>query len=766
MKKCNILSIMLTLLFLMQTSAAKPEVVIFRNSSSYSRQLSSKVTSYLSSKAKVTIKGVASSATVAAVAATKPAAIIALDDVSARSIQRSGSKGIPVIVGTDTKNYNALKSLGATFAERFSVDSTLTLALRETALNSVTFLYIEKDRGTISRTATRCRAREISVQHIAIADDSESSIIEALNKVSATSSLLYIPWNKKIHSVLKSNPHLLNTVASNSKAIISTSGSIVSLFKGNAHVFSIQRDIATVSAHIAETAAKAINSGTSNSGASKLFESAKLIRYLKRSGNVIGFSSESGKRAHKRAIAAAAKIKQLPDPIDVTTPANKSDTTTIKMVSATKDSTIVDTSWAEQALTKKKQDLTKKKPTIQKKSPQKRVVQKVVIDTTFITVTDEITNIFSEITPSLQLTGVAKKGDTFPLIHEDGEYLCINAWGKKGYIHSSSIEHKEISEIEVDVDTVVEESITKSEMTSEDYLEEYLILIIVSASLAMLLFITLLISSLKKRAIRKKLLYGRSALLLSKKPAKVLISDSAGETTTLSKFLKSLEVYLSPVKSLSSFQKYLAKHLPDLILVDWNMNHEIASIIKEQLSKYRLSSATTVLFYNVPDDDRAELTSGFGQATIYLHSDFPSVEKMELMLGEEKTTPLSKVKQNSDSHLYGVLGHSHLEEIIQLLGTSQKSGCLVVEDETPFAVIFFMNGFIVDATTRTGTKGTQAIFEALLMTEGSFNFILNRQTNAYTMQLSAIQLLMEWSQYQDQMLAIQAQQQAKQNSQE
>lgn len=748
MKFNKVLSLLIATLFVVQSIAAKPEVIIFKNSSAHSKKICSQVQSYLNKRAKITIKGVATSSTITSVTATKPAAIVALDDVSARSIQRSGSNGIPVIIGTDTKNFNAFKSLGATFADKFTVDSALTLALNETSLNSVAFLYIQKERGTISRTASRCRARGITVQHIAIPDESEASITETLQNLSTTSSILYISWNKKLHSVLKNNTTLLNKVATNSKAIISTSGSIVSLFRNKAHVFSIQRDAATLSAYIAEATAKAINSGFSNSGSSRLFESAKLIRYIKRSGNVIGFSSEFGKRVHNRAISATSRIKQLPDPpkkLAQNTPEKPSPQIQSKAVKTESDTTQFDTSWAKAEQAKKKEQKTKKKIK-QKKNPPK----KVTIDTVYVTVTDDMTNIFSSISPSLKLTGVAKKGDTFSLIKKEGEYLCIKAWGKKGYIHSSSIE---VKEVEVAVDSVGETVVTKAKMTPEQYLEEYLVIISIACSLCIIIIVSLILSLIRKKATRKKLLYGRSALLLSKKPQKVLISDNTGETTTLANFLKSLEVYLSPVTSLSSFQKYLAKHMPDLILVDWNMNHEIESIIKEQLSKYRLSSATTVLFYNVPDEDRTQLSSGFGQATIYLHDDFPSVEKVELILGEEKTAPLSKMKQNSDSHLYGVLGNSHLEEIIQLLGTSQKSGCLVVEDETPFAVIFFMNGFIVDATTRTGTKGIQAIFEALLLTEGSFNFILNRQTNAYTMQMSAMQLLMEWSQYQDHMLA-------------
>lgn len=721
-------------------SAAKPEVIIFKGSNG---SLSKSVQRYLSANAKVTTKGVATSSTVASLVQSKPAAIISLDNTSSRTLKRNNTGGIPVIIATDAKQFGSLNSVGATFASQFYVDSVLALAYNDAGVSSVTFLYVAKDRGAISRTASRCRARGLTVKHHVIADETPEVIKSTLQTLKASNSLVYVVRNKALLNSFKNQSNLVTQMAANVKAIVTTSSSISSFFRKKAHIYSIQEDTPTLSALIAEATARAINSGHSDKGRSKLLKGAKLFHYVKGSGKTISISSTESKKLQARANSAVARIRQLPDlaeekVVTTTTTAEDKKIDSLTLAAAAMkvpEKKVVDSTLIKAAA----------KQEAEKKSTKKWLKPKPKYDTTYVTVTEEATNIFSTIAPKLTLIGVAKKGDTFELLGKKDEYLRIKAWGRRGYIHENSIVVKEVPKPEVVVEKEPELS-DKEKIRA--IVKEYFVVISIGLSLALILFVALIIRFIKKRIERKRLLYSRSALLLSKKAKKIIISDKTGETSTLKAFLKQLDIHLTPVTSLHSFQERMIKHMPDLIIVDWTMEHTVASVIKDQLSKYRLSSATTLIFFNVPDKDRLFLSDGFGQATVYLHDEFPSVEKTELILGEEKSTPIANIKKQ-DSHLAGVLGNSHLEDIIQLLGTSQKSGCLVVEDEDPYAVIFFMNGIIVDAITREGTPGRAAIFNALQMTEGSFYFMLNRQANEQTMQLSTMQLLMEWSQYQD-----------------
>lgn len=736
MTKYKLFILFITLIVL-ATVAAKPEVYFYRNNSSQAKALQSKIVRHLQGRVTVLSKGIATSSAVESAKQKQPAAVIVLDNVSARSFRRNGPGSVPVVIATDTKNFGALKSIGATYADKFRVDSVLCEAAQQSKVQTVTFLYIASDRGKISRTASRCRARGIAVKHVSIPDTSFFQIQSTIKGMKNTGSLVYIAWNKKLIEVLQKNTQLTADLAHKSKALISTSNSILNPFKQKATTFLIQRDIRTLAALIAEATAKAVNSGRSSSGSSKLIESAMLIRYTKQNGKAIASTSDEGKAQLARTKAAVSRIKIIV-PKEVAKPEIKIKETA-KDTIVKKDILDEDTSWADE---KKKAAQAKKKATLakQKKSPnRKRVPQVPKTDTAFVTVTEEVTNIFSQLEPELKLIGVARKGDTFTLLDTVGAYLCINAWGQKGYIHSSSIKVQQPKPIVVEVE----------EPQWKQFIKQYFLYITITLSLIFVSILTLIIRAIQKGKKRVSSLYTRSALLLSKYPKKVQISSKDESSTfPLAKFLRSLEIMLTPVTSISSFQESMAQHMPDLFIVDWNMDHRIADIIKEQLSKYRLSSATTLLFYHVPDKDRLLLSSGFGQATVYLHSDFPSIEKMELILGEEEHST-ETLKEKSDSHLSGALGDSHLEDIIQLLGTSQKSGCLVIEDSDPFAVIYFMNGTIVDAMTRDGKTGQEAIFESLLLSEGVFYFMLNREAPEQTMQLHAMQLLMEWSQYQD-----------------
>lgn len=736
------------LLFLtIKTWAAKPEVVIFKDKSSNAQSITTQVKKYLAKRVSISQRGIATESAVQKLSNNPPAAVIVLDNTSARSFKRVGTKGIPLIVATDAKNYASLKGLGATFADKFRVDSTLSMALTESQAKNITFLYIAKNRSAISRTATQCRARGITVSHIPIKDETPEEIKKSITSISDKETLLYIVWNKSLYETLTLNPDLTTHISAKTKAIISTSSSIINHFKKKAHTFIIQRDIPTLAALISEATAKAVNSNYSNPSRSLLIESAALVRYMKHTGKTIILLSQEGQKRHNRAISAVTSIKTLPEPPKNTiTPDTAVSKVAIVDTIKSKEAGF-DTSWAIEDSTKKAIALnTKKSKPLPKttKTLNKSPKTSVKVDTTYITVTEDITNIFSSISPALTLVGVARKGDTFPLLKEEGEYLCIDAWGKQGYILSSSIAIKEEALPE-------NEAVASRKDEIKLFLKNNFVVVSIGSSLLLILFVSLIISLIQKGRARRKLIYLRSALILSKKPKRIVVSDKTGATTTLEKFLRKLEIQLSPVTTISYFQKRMIEHMPDLLIVDWNMDHKIADIIKEQLSKYRLSSATTLIFYHVPDKDRLKLSSGFGQSTVYLHDEIPSVEKIELILGEEKETTLANTEK-INSHLSGVLGNSHLEDIIQLLGSSQKSGCLVVEDEDPFAVIFFERGIIVDAMTKDGTVNREAIFECLRLTEGNFYFMLNRESAEQTMYLQTMQLLLEWSQHQDSQL--------------
>jgi len=83
--------------------------------------------------------------------------------------------------------------------------------------------------------------------------------------------------------------------------------------------------------------------------------------------------------------------------------------------------------------------------------------------------------------------------------------------------------------------------------------------------------------------------------------------------------------------------------------------------------------------------------------------------------------------------------------VLQFIEIGSKTGCLLIETERPFGLIYFLNGRIIYAATAQEIIGKEAVFMILNLKNGNFRFILNRKPKSSNANLSTLEVLMEWT---------------------
>ena len=106
-------------------------------------------------------------------------------------------------------------------------------------------------------------------------------------------------------------------------------------------------------------------------------------------------------------------------------------------------------------------------------------------------------------------------------------------------------------------------------------------------------------------------------------------------------------------------------------------------------------------------------------------------------------------KIGEGSALEGDISESNLPEILQFIEMGKKTGCLQFEDATPLGIIYFTQGRIVHAAATDSTTGREALNYILGLKKGNFRFILDKQPRVSDLDLSTLEVLMEWTRIED-----------------
>ena len=157
------------------------------------------------------------------------------------------------------------------------------------------------------------------------------------------------------------------------------------------------------------------------------------------------------------------------------------------------------------------------------------------------------------------------------------------------------------------------------------------------------------------------------------------------------------------------------------------------------------------IFYNVPDPSQVTPSTVLPEVS-YLGLTFSDRDLFKLVtpvisgtVRKKKVVPRKKAAQPHSSALEGKIEDGNLMEVIQFIEIGSKTGCLLIATSTgPFGIIYFMDGRIVYSAAENA-QGKDAVFSILSLKEGQFQFALNKRPKSTNVNMSALEVLMEWT---------------------
>jgi hypothetical protein len=343
----------------------------------------------------------------------------------------------------------------------------------------------------------------------------------------------------------------------------------------------------------------------------------------------------------------------------------------------------------------------------------------------FFQIADKKAVIYSLSTTGAPVVAEAKKGDFFPLLEEAGTWCKIALQDTTGWIERAA-------------GAIV--STPKSGINDE-------LLIVVIAAILIAVTTAVILTIVVRRKTRTKSQKGDRfrSLIIAKTtpPIHCIISD---KTLSMEKYLNAIGCAVKSLHILSGAQKVISRFPPDVVFIDWNITDDIPGMIEALFSGFDETKLPLAIFYNVPDVSDVPLIPILFRA-YYLGRSFSDHDISKLI------TPamLSRTSQKSSaaSALEGDIAEGNLPEIMQFIEIGKKSGCLLIETDSPLGMIYFAQGRIIHAAAANNVTGRDAINILLNLKHGKFRFLLNKEPKTSDLNLSTLEVLMEWTKTED-----------------
>ncbi|MDG5814933.1 DUF4388 domain-containing protein [Chitinispirillales bacterium ANBcel5] len=336
------------------------------------------------------------------------------------------------------------------------------------------------------------------------------------------------------------------------------------------------------------------------------------------------------------------------------------------------------------------------------------------------------TNILAHLSPNAPILGVARNGDVFPLIAEGRRWCTIVYDDTTGWVERRHVE-----------------IVTAP---SSVFLADAKALLF---AIAIIVFIVLVIGAIITwRHIKAEKLRGvvipKNALIIAAKDKTVhyMLSDVKAP---LERCFTEIGFKVNKAHDLMAARNIISHSPPDLVLVDWQFAPGVLTVIERMFSQHPSASNALFLFYNIPDPSSVHLQSvlpniGFLGLTFSDRDIFKLVTP--LIITAEKSMNIQKSVKSSA--LEGIIKDGNLLEVLQFIEIGSKTGCLMIETKSPFGLMYFNRGRIIYAATPK-SQGKKAIFSILNLKSGKFRFVLNKTPKSANLNLSTLEILMEWT---------------------
>jgi len=277
------------------------------------------------------------------------------------------------------------------------------------------------------------------------------------------------------------------------------------------------------------------------------------------------------------------------------------------------------------------------------------------------------------------------------------------------------------------------------------FFEEYLLYIIVAGAVVLLVLVIVLVIVFRRSALKKKRNAGLFQTLIFAKSTPQVQCVVSNKAMSLEKYLNAIGCAVKTVHVLTGAQKTITKQQPDVVFIDWEITDDIPGTIEVLFAGYDEKKLPLAIFFNVPDPSDVPMVPVMLRA-YHLGRSFSDHDISKLVT----PTMLSRTAQKTaaSSALEGDIAEGNLPEIMQFIEIGKKTGCLLVESDSPLGMIYFGQGRIIHAAAENIT-GREAIGFLLKLKQGKFKFILNKEPKTSDLNLSTLEVLMEWSKAED-----------------
>jgi hypothetical protein len=277
-------------------------------------------------------------------------------------------------------------------------------------------------------------------------------------------------------------------------------------------------------------------------------------------------------------------------------------------------------------------------------------------------------------------------------------------------------------------------------------IDEFQVILAIAAFIIIIALVTLLVLLIRRRTRGKpQRIEAFHAFIIAKMPPNIqcIISN---KTISLEKYLQAIGFSVRTVHDLAAAHRHVAKAVTDIVFIDWNISDDIPGTVEVLFANFEEQKQPLAIFFNVPDLSSIPLIPVLLRA-YHLGASFSDHDISKLITPTilSKTSP----KTGAGSALEGDIAEGNLPEILQFIEIGKKSGCLLIETTSPLGMIYFNQGRIVHAAAANNLQSKDAINSLLGLTQGHFRFLLNKEPKTMDLNLSTLEVLMEWTKAED-----------------
>ncbi len=350
------------------------------------------------------------------------------------------------------------------------------------------------------------------------------------------------------------------------------------------------------------------------------------------------------------------------------------------------------------------------------------------LDIKYFQVTFGPSRVLLYLNPDAPILGMAKKGEVLPLVGEG------DSWCKVAYADTVGwIERKNGKIIDA-----------PKSMLATDFMFFGAILLILGILISLLLVILSILRKKRNSRLKETAAIQKNVLIIAKtnKTIQYTLTDT---TTTLERCFAEIGFDISVAKDPASIRSVIENKKIDILLIDWRFERNIFSFTERLFSAVPNANSILCIVYNTSDPSVMRPGRVLSN-TAFLGQNFSDRDIFKLvtpLIISESSKNVQKSMQSSA--LQGNIADGNLLEVLQFIEIGSKTGCLLIETDRPFGLIYFLNGRIIYAATAQEITGKDAVFMILNLKDGNFRFILNRRPKSSNVNLSTLEILMEWT---------------------